>query len=180
MKSVRGVRWYSDIIYRSSFTYDIPKIRDMTRLAELTATAVKEEGKGVLLLSGDFGVGKTAFAREFITAFTGIKGILVNSPTYTIVHRYDFDGKAIHHIDLCRIKTHQELSILGIDDAINNDICLIEWPDRLGALQPKSFISLNISDTYTERTSPNEHRRISIGLEGEQWYKKIEMFKKFR
>jgi len=88
----------------------------------------------VIALSGELGAGKTSFARAFIRARGGDES--VPSPTFTLVQTYDLPGGAIWHFDLYRLRTAEEAWELGIEDAFQSGISLIEWPERLGSLLP--------------------------------------------
>jgi tRNA threonylcarbamoyladenosine biosynthesis protein TsaE len=88
----------------------------------------------VIGLSGDLGAGKTSFARAFIQARGGDE--TVPSPTFTLVQTYDLPGGAIWHFDLYRLRAAEEAWELGIEEAFQTGISLIEWPERLGALLP--------------------------------------------
>ena len=89
-----------------------------------------------LLLEGDIGAGKTTFARALIRERMNDPRLDVPSPTFTLVQTYDARGVEIWHCDLYRLTDPQEVLELGLDDAFSDAICLIEWPDRLGADQP--------------------------------------------
>lgn len=93
-----------------------------------------------LLLDGPLGAGKTHFARAFIRAALGSPAEDVPSPSFTLVQTYAPegrpDGPALWHVDLYRLDGAGELAELGLEDAAEGDIRLIEWPDRMASLPP--------------------------------------------
>ena len=94
-----------------------------------------------LLLSGGVGAGKSTLARAFIRARCG-EAEEVPSPTFTLVQVYE-DGKTeIWHADLYRLTHPDEVWELGLDDAFQRAICLVEWPDRLGGHLPERAMHL--------------------------------------
>ncbi|MBM3605283.1 MAG: tRNA (adenosine(37)-N6)-threonylcarbamoyltransferase complex ATPase subunit type 1 TsaE [Alphaproteobacteria bacterium] len=93
-----------------------------------------------VLLDGPVGAGKTHFARAFIRARQGEAAEDVPSPTFTLVQTYDDPmGTEIWHADLYRLTDPAELSELGLDEAMSEAICLIEWPDRLQPPPPSAL-----------------------------------------
>ena len=86
--------------------------------------------RDIIALTGDLGLGKTTFARSFITALGGSGE--VTSPTFTLVQVYEFTSINIYHFDLYRIKEPEEIFELGIEDAFADGVSLIEWPERMG------------------------------------------------
>jgi tRNA threonylcarbamoyladenosine biosynthesis protein TsaE len=40
---------------------------------------------------------------------------------------------------------------LGLEDAFCNEICLIEWPDRMGSMAPDNRLDILIQKTETGR-----------------------------
>ena len=96
-----------------------------------------------LLLSGPIGAGKSHLARALIRARLG-RFEDVPSPTFTLVQTYEADVE-IWHADLYRLSHPDEVLELGLDEAFDRAICLIEWPDRLGRLVPKGAISVTLS-----------------------------------
>lgn len=98
----------------------------------------------VILLHGDVGAGKTHFARSLIQTRLG-QAEDVPSPTFTLVQTYPVEGAEIWHADLYRLTSTQEIEELGLLDAFETDICLIEWPDRLGSLAPQDALHLTFT-----------------------------------
>ena len=87
---------------------------------------------------------KTHFARSII------QSLLTNpedvpSPTFTLVQTYEADAAEIWHLDLYRLTDPSELSELGLEDALEDAICIIEWPDRLGVDVPQNALRLTFA-----------------------------------
>jgi len=111
----------------------------------------------IVLLDGDLGAGKTAFCRALLRHKMGDDTLSVPSPTYTIVQTYG-DHDEIWHFDLYRIENPDDIYDLGWEDAMQADLCLIEWPTRLGRLKPKKTVDISIE------VLPDEARRIKVNL----------------
>jgi tRNA threonylcarbamoyladenosine biosynthesis protein TsaE len=97
----------------------------------------------VILLEGPIGAGKSALARAFIRARLG-ETEDVPSPTFTLVQVYDDKGTEIWHADLYRLTHPDEVWELGLDQAFDTAICLVEWPDRLGRHLPPDALRLQL------------------------------------
>ena len=97
----------------------------------------------IVLLKGEIGAGKSHFARSLIQAAMD-KVEDVPSPTFTLVQTYDTIVGSIWHADLYRLSDQSEVFELGLIDAFGNDIVLIEWPDRLGYLEPQDAITVEL------------------------------------
>jgi len=121
------------------------KLEQLKALAAKVAEATK--APACICLIGDLGAGKTEFARAFIRAKAG--EVTVTSPTFNIVQVYD----NIQHFDLYRLKSADELQEIGLEDALQTSICLIEWPQIAESLLPKdrTIIKLEILDSDTRR-----------------------------
>lgn len=100
----------------------------------------------VLLLEGPIGAGKTHFARALIQARLARLGRHedVPSPTFTLVQVYEADPE-IWHADLYRLTHPDEVIELGLEEAFETAVCLVEWPDRLGAMIPEKALFLRFS-----------------------------------
>ena len=123
-----------------------------------------------LLLTGTLGAGKTHFARAIIQKRLSDSGLWedVPSPTYTLVQTYDDGVCALWHADLYRLTDPNEIIELGLDDARETAITLIEWPDRLGSLAPKDALRITLAmdgDGRTLTASWDDPRLSILGAE---------------
>lgn len=106
--------------------------------------AAQSEVGDVFLLKGTLGAGKSFFAKNFIN-FLQEKNREVLSPTFNLVYSYDSKKGEIFHFDLYRLKSADELENIGFFDALENGICLIEWPEIAA-----KFFQPNLKKNVTE------------------------------
>lgn len=107
-----------------------------------------------LLLSGPTGAGKSHFARAVIQACQRAANHPpedVPSPTYTLVQTYLAGSLEIWHADLYRLGDTSELEELGLTNAWDSAVALIEWPDRLGPESPADAVHIDLSLQDTGR-----------------------------
>ncbi len=97
------------------------------------------------------GMGKSVFCRAIIQAIMP-EVTNVPSPTFTLVQTYSNDATEIWHFDLYRLEDPEEIFELGLDEALENAISLIEWPQNMGEFLPKNAIKVTIDAGNT----PNE------------------------
>ena len=124
-----------------------------------------------LLLEGEIGAGKTHFARSLIQSLMTMPED-VPSPTFTLVQAYDTEAGEIWHCDLYRLTGPDEIDELGLSEAFETAICLIEWPDKLGPLRPQSALNMTLktdADTL-------EKRELTLGWSDPKWAKKLKDF----
>ncbi|HCU07297.1 MAG TPA: tRNA (adenosine(37)-N6)-threonylcarbamoyltransferase complex ATPase subunit type 1 TsaE [Holosporales bacterium] len=98
----------------------------------------------VVCLYGDLGAGKSTFCRTLIQTLLGDADHVVPSPTFTLVQEYECEKGIIYHFDLYRLQHAEDLIELNIEEALQSGLCLIEWPDRLGAFMPQCKIDIHI------------------------------------
>lgn len=122
----------------------LPDLAATESLAAALAALVRPGD--AILLEGPLGAGKTAFARAFLRRLTGDPALEVPSPTFTLVQTYDSPRGPVHHFDLWRLDGPSAMAELGWDDACE-DIVLVEWPDRLGALTPTDALTVALRAT---------------------------------
>ncbi|MFD1704311.1 tRNA (adenosine(37)-N6)-threonylcarbamoyltransferase complex ATPase subunit type 1 TsaE [Methylopila henanensis] len=116
---------------------------DEAATAALAADVARALKPGDLVtLSGDLGVGKSTFARALVRARANDPELEAPSPTFTLLQTYDLPRGPIVHADLYRLTGPEELEELGWDEAGEDAIVLVEWPDRLGAELPPDRLDL--------------------------------------
>ena len=109
-----------------------------------TALGLRLQPGDVVLLSGPVGAGKTHFARALIGSLLTSRED-VPSPTFTLVQTYETPKGEIWHADLYRLSDPSEIEELGLTDAFETAICLIEWPDRLSDLRPPDALDIELA-----------------------------------
>jgi tRNA threonylcarbamoyladenosine biosynthesis protein TsaE len=106
------------------------------------ALAARAEAGDCFLLLGDLGAGKSLFARAFIRALPPQSDEEIPSPTFTLVQIYEKFLGPLYHFDLYRLEHPEEANELGLEEALDRGLCLIEWPERLGPFQPEGALSV--------------------------------------
>lgn len=110
----------------------------------------------IIALQGELGSGKTHFVKGFAQGF-GIDPNNVSSPTYSLIQEYIGQNQIIYHIDAYRLNTTDEAHSIGLDELLYGDeLCLVEWPERIRELLPLDTLWIHF-------TRLGEHsRRIDI------------------
>ncbi len=127
--------------------------------------AKKITSGAVIFLSGPLGAGKTSFVQGFLQAFGITEN--VHSPTYSLVETYTLSDITLHHFDLYRLKSPEELYYLGIEEYFTpQSICLIEWPEQGGNRLPKADWRVILSYEAEGRNLRIEHTGILSDVPG--------------
>lgn len=135
----------------SPFTEWVKNPDETIKIARRVASQLRR--RDILLLDGNLGAGKSFFARAVIRHLIG-RDIDVPSPTFSLVQIYDLpNGESLWHFDLYRIKHKDEIWELGMEDAMNHAITLVEWPHHMGDYIPPHAMCLRIT-TASEEASP--------------------------
>jgi len=93
--------------------------------------------RGVVLLIGNLGAGKTTLAKGIAHGRGAAAVEEVSSPTFTLIHEYGEHG-AVYHIDLYRLDEPRQVETLGLDELFERDaLVLIEWGERFPQLMPR-------------------------------------------
>ena len=138
-----------------------------TSLADTHAIAAALAGLSrsgdLVVLAGEMGAGKTAFAKGFGAALGVTEPI--TSPTFTLVHSYEAGKLTLHHADIYRLSTHNEVADLALAELLEYDgIVLVEWGDVVaGSLGDHLLVQLDPVDD-------DEHARlVTVGGVGRAW-----------
>ena len=129
----------------------IPTIEDIPNVA---LEFLDEVGhRKIFAFDAQMGAGKTTFILGLLKAM-GVRDF-EGSPTYSLVNVYDTEmyGK-IYHFDLYRINDELEALDIGLEEMVYGDnICFIEWPEKVKDLLPHNTIWSYISvDEVGSRT----------------------------
>lgn len=120
----------------------------------------------IFALDGTLGMGKSVFCRAFIQSLVGNTD--VPSPTFTLLQTYDSPNFEIYHFDLYRLKDPDEIFELGMEEAMYQGVCLIEWPEKMGGYLPRRAISIKITPMDKGRlfeffiTEPEKKKRFGL------------------
>ncbi len=121
----------------------------------------------VIALRGHLGIGKTQLVHGIARTYLGAD-VHVCSPSFTIINQYEANGRAIHHLDLYRLSTLEELESTGYWDIIEdpNALILIEWLEQVDRADPIDFVTIDIR--FTDETgdlsaSPREFMLLGQG-----------------
>ncbi len=101
----------------------------------------------VWLFFGEMGSGKTTLIKA-IGRHLGVREVM-SSPTFSLVNEYPTSAmKQIYHVDLYRLKDEKEVMDIGMEEYFNSgQLCLVEWPERLGSLTPVHHAKVRITPT---------------------------------
>ncbi|MBI4883500.1 MAG: tRNA (adenosine(37)-N6)-threonylcarbamoyltransferase complex ATPase subunit type 1 TsaE [Actinobacteria bacterium] len=124
----------------------------------------------MIVLAGEMGAGKTAFAQGFGSALGVVEPI--TSPTFTLVHSYELGRITLHHADIYRLGTRHEVADLALAELAENDgIVLLEWGDVvLDSLGDYLLVRLDhLPDDTANDTANDNSRALSLTGNGKGW-----------
>jgi tRNA threonylcarbamoyladenosine biosynthesis protein TsaE len=116
----------------------------------------------VILLSGELGAGKTAFAQGFGEALGVTEPI--TSPTFTLARHYE--GRIpLHHIDVYRLERLSEMQDIGIPELLDSGgVLLVEWGDAIAPAIPADYLEIRLA--YGEG---DDDRDLKLRCVGGRW-----------
>ena len=102
-------------------------------------------------LNGQLGAGKTQLARG-IAKGAGAPVEDVSSPTYAIVQSYRATNLTLHHADLYRLVSQDDLYSVGYFDLLElPDAMLVEWVDQINGAAPDDALRIRIEVLDADR-----------------------------
>ncbi len=116
----------------------------------------------VVTLSGELGGGKTCFVRGLVSSVSPSSLDMVASPTFALLNEYPGQPPVMHY-DCYRLRGTDDAIELGLNEHLEGqNICLIEWPDRINEILPDNRIDIEFE--YAGETD----RRITFYPIGEK------------
>jgi tRNA threonylcarbamoyladenosine biosynthesis protein TsaE len=123
--------------------------------------------RGVVLLIGNLGAGKTTLAKGIVNGLGAGAPDEVSSPTFTLIHEYG-EGR-VYHVDLYRLDEAREVATLGLEEIFDRDaVVLIEWGERFPQMLPadRTEIRLKALGDDAREIQVTEPRPRGSGLPG--------------
>jgi tRNA threonylcarbamoyladenosine biosynthesis protein TsaE len=101
----------------------------------------------LIALVGELGSGKTLFVGGLARGMGVEPATPVNSPTFTIMHRYT--GRLpLYHIDLYRLDAPGDLYDMGLEEYLDGDgVAAVEWADHGWEILPKARLVVRLHQT---------------------------------
>ena len=114
----------------------------------------------LVFLQGDLGAGKSTLARAIIRNLANDPEHEVPSPTFTIVQPYETRHPLLQ-VDLYRLAAADEIDELGIAEALDTSIVLVEWAERAegGLGEPDLTVALSGEGRFAGRFDHGPGRR---------------------
>lgn len=111
--------------------------------------------RGVVLLIGNLGAGKTTLAKGLVNGLGAAPPDEVASPTFTLIHEYG--GGRVYHVDLYRLEEPREVATLGLEELFeHNAVVMIEWGERFPQFMPPERTEIRL------RATGDEEREIEV------------------
>ena len=131
--------------------------------------------KGVVLLIGELGAGKTTLTKGIVEGRQAASADEVSSPTFTLIHEYG-NPVSVYHADLYRLDTAEEARRLGLEELFEKQaLVLVEWGERFPAVFPADRFEIHLrhkgEDTreievfgFESQTASGDGRRLQVRL----------------
>lgn len=125
----------------------------------------------VLLLTGELGTGKTCLTQGILWGLGSYE--YARSPTFVLATQYE--GRlTLHHIDLYRLDTLEEIDDLGLDEyLLGEGMCVVEWGEKGEVIFPETHIKISL-----ESLDENK-RRITASADIKEYEPALACFQNF-
>lgn len=117
-------------------------------------------GPLLLLLSGDYGTGKTTFVQA-LAAGMGVSETM-RSPSYLLARAYGTERCTLVHADLYRVGSAAEAADLGLDELAGADgVVAVEWPGAAAELALRGWPVLRLAFSADADAADTRHIELS-------------------
>jgi len=116
----------------------------LSELSQVAEELIKVLAKGVVVVDGEMGAGKTTLISEIVRQLKIEDD--PTSPTYSIVNEYfsPIHGP-IYHFDCYRFESEEEAYDIGMEEYLfSGNYCFIEWADKIEKLLPDNYVRVTI------------------------------------
>jgi tRNA threonylcarbamoyladenosine biosynthesis protein TsaE len=123
----------------------IARTRSVDETRKLAAGLAELARAGdLLLLAGDLGAGKTAFAQGFGRGL-GVDGV-ITSPTFTLAREYRGTRLRLHHLDAYRMEALDEVFDVDLPELLDDEaVVVVEWGDAIAPAVPPDYLEVRIT-----------------------------------
>ncbi|XOF34203.1 MAG: tRNA (adenosine(37)-N6)-threonylcarbamoyltransferase complex ATPase subunit type 1 TsaE [Candidatus Electrothrix sp. YB6] len=151
---------------KESFRLTLQDIAATARFGEQLGSIARKGD--VILLHGDLGVGKTTLTQSIAAGLGVSPDQYVSSPSFALLHEYS--GRLpLFHMDCYRLADEDDIEGAGLAEYIGGaGLTVIEWPDRLGSLQPEERLDITL------RAVNETARECVMQPHGSAWISRIE------
>ncbi len=140
----------------------ICKNENETKMFAKNLASILKKGD-VIVLSGEFGAGKTKFVEGILEKFNLEDEI--SSPTFTIVNEYKNSEISIYHFDLYRLSDIYEFENIGGEEYFDKGICIFEWGELIEDILPNDYIKIKFERIGNE----DNFRKLEIETFGSRY-----------
>ena len=155
-----------------TWSFDSPDPEATRHLASLLGRSIGEGGL-VIGLIGPLGAGKTVFVKGLAEGL-GVEPSSVSSPTFVIAQQYPIPVETnsrphvLHHVDLYRLESEDELDAIGFSDLFDvGSVVAAEWSDRFPDVLGPERLEIELEGPSLAEETSKRGRRARIRAYGE-------------
>lgn len=126
-------------------------------LGRALGRAIGADGLAIALV-GPLGAGKTVFVKGLAEGL-GVDPRVVSSPTFVIAQQYRVPSgpEALHHVDLYRLESEDELEAIGFFDMFAlGSVVAVEWADRFPEVLGREYLEITLEGPSAASDSGDE------------------------